>query len=163
MSNENLTSPKPEDIINQNLEKNKSLAYKTIEAITEKIVDVPKRKTKEEVIAKLTDEQHKQILDVQENAIAGFTGLLDELESALGMLVMGHHFGWKVLYLIHSKKTIRKYEEILGVKVRDIFPERGPSSYRSIGLNLADKFDNFWKVAGGDIKIPDRRKVDYEG
>ena len=114
------------------------------------------------MIAQLTEVQRKQLTDIQENAIAAFTGQLDELESALGMLAMGHHFGWKVLYLIHSKKTIRKYEDILGVKIRELFPEKGPSSYRSFGLSLADKIGNFWKVAGGDIKIPDRRKVDYE-
>lgn len=163
MSNENPTSQKPEDVIYQTLEKNKPLAHKAMDLIANAIVELPKRKPKSEVIAKLTDEQRQQLLDVQENAISGFTGQLDELESALGMLAMGHHFGWKVLYLIHSKKTIRKYEDILGIKIRDIFPEKGPSSYRSYGLTLAEKIGNFWKVAGGDIKIPDRRKVDYEG
>jgi hypothetical protein len=163
MSNENSTKPLPEDAITQKLEKNKSLTYKAFDLITDAILPLPKRKSKNEVIAKLTDEQVQKISDIQENAIAAFTGQLDELESALGMLAMGHHFGWKVLYMIHSKKTIRKYEDILGVKIRDIFPEKGPSSYRSFGLNLAEKIGNFWKVAGGDIKIPDRRKVDYEG
>ncbi len=163
MSIQNPSTSKPEDDINEKLEKNKSLTYKAFDLITEAIIPLPKRKSKSEVIAKLTDDQVKQLSDIQENAIAGFTGQLDELESALGMLAMGHHFGWKVLYMIHSKKTIRKYEDILGIKIRDIFPEKGPSSYRSIGLSLAEKIGNFWKVAGGDIKIPDRRKVDYEG
>jgi hypothetical protein len=161
MSQKNLT-PLPPEEIQQTLEKNKSLAYKAFDLLTDAILEPPKRKPKNEVIAQLTEEQRKQLTDIQENAIAAFTGQLDELESALGMLAMGHHFGWKVLYLIHSKKTIRKYEDILGIKIRDHFPEKGPSSYRSFGLSLADKIGNFWKVAGGDIKIPDRRKVDYE-
>lgn len=163
MSNQNPNTLKPEDAINQKLESNKSLTYKAFDLITNAILTMPKRKQKSEVIAKLNDEQVQQISDIQENAIAAFTGQLDELESALGMLTMGHHFGWKVLYMIHSKKTIRKYEDILGVKIRDIFPEKGPSSYRSFGLNFAEQIGNFWKVAGGDVKIPDRRKVDYEG
>ena len=29
------------------------------------------------------------------------------------MYMIGRHFGWKVLYLIHTKKTIAKYEGIL--------------------------------------------------
>ena len=163
MSNDNPTSPKPEDIIHQTLKKNLTIADRALDKINDKVFNTPKHKPKDEVIAKLTDEQLQQIASIQENAIAAFVGQLDELESALGMLNMGHHFGWKVLYLIHSKKTIRKYENILGIKIRDIFPEKGPSSYRSFGLNLAEKIGNFWKVAGGDIKIPDRRKVDYEG
>lgn len=163
MSDKNPTQSNPEDKIHNTLQKNKSLTDKVFGLIADTIITPPKRKPKNEVIAKLTDEQRQQLLDIQETAIAAFEGQLDELESALGMLTMGHHFGWKVLYLIHSKKTIRKYEDILGIKIRDIFPEKGPSSYRSYGLNLAEKIGNFWKVAGGDIKIPDRRKVDYEG
>jgi hypothetical protein len=162
MSNDNPTSPKPEDLIHQTLVKNKTLADKALGLITDFVISPPKRKPKAEIIAKLTEAHREQLLIIQENAVAAFEGQLDELESALGMLAMGHHFGWKVLYLIHSKKTIRKYEDILGIKIRDIFPEKGPSSYRSYGLNLAEKIGNFWKVAGGDIKIPDRRKVDYE-
>lgn len=160
MSNNNPTPPKPEDIIHQTLKKNMSITDKVIDEITDKVFKSSERKPKEEKITKLEPSQLQQLKDIQENAIAGFTGQLNELESALGMLAMGHHFGWKVLYLIHSKKTIRKYEDILGIKIRDVFPEKGPSSYRSIGLNLAEKIGNFWKVAGGDIKIPDRRKVD---
>lgn len=152
----------PEDVIHENLLEKMSLGDKVFNAVTDMVWTPPPRKPKDEVIAKLDSLQEQQLKEIQENAIAGFVGQLEELESALGMLMMGHHFGWKILYLIHSKKTIRKYEDILGVKIRDIFPERGPSSYRSFGLALADKIGNFWKVAGGDIKIPDRRKVDYE-
>jgi len=133
------------------------------DAVIDKLGDLiysPSSKPREEKLAKLTDEQKVELQIIEEDAIANFSGQLDELESALGMLRMGHHFGWKVLYLIHSKRTIRKYEGILGIKVRNVFPETGPSSYRSYGLALAEKFSNFWKVVGGDIKIPDRKKVD---
>lgn len=127
--------------------------------ITDKVLKMPET-PKEERLAKLTEEQQKHLQEVIDNAIRNWVGQLDELESAIGMLMLGHHVGWKVLYLVHSKKTIRKYEEFLGVKIRDIFPERGPSSKRSIGLAFADTFPNFWKVVSGDIKIPDRRKIE---
>jgi len=116
-------------------------------------------KAESEKIARLTPKQEAQLRQIEEVAIAKFKGDLDQLETALGMLRMGHHFGWRVLYIIHSKKTIRNYEEILGVRIREIFDETGPSSYRSIGLNLASRFTNFWKVVGGDIKIPKRKNV----
>lgn len=127
--------------------------------ITDKLLKIPD-KPHAEKIAKLSGEQLLQLQVIEENAIAKFSGQLDELESALGMLRMGHHFGWRVLYLIHSKRTIRKYEDILGIKIRDVFPDKGPSSYRSAGLCFAEKFSNFWKVVGGDIKIPDRKKIE---
>lgn len=134
---------------------------KKIEKVTdERLFDLLgiSEKLKEEKIAKITADQQQQMREIEEEAIASFRGDLALLEAALGMLRMGHHFGWRVLYLIHSKKTIRNYEEILGHKIRDIFPETGPSSYRSIGLNLAMRFSNFWKVVSGEVKIPKRQE-----
>ncbi len=113
-----------------------------------------------ERLATLTDEQKVQLQLIEDNAIQNFSGTIDELESALGMLRVGHHMGWKMLYVAHSKKTIRKYEEILDIKIRDLFEERGPSAKRSIGLALADKFTNFWRVVSGDIKIENRKKIE---
>lgn len=111
-------------------------------------------------LAQLTPEQKQELQSIEDSAIKNFTGMLDELESALGMLRIGHHFGWRTLYILHSKRTIRKYEEILNIKIRDIFPEEGPSSERSIGLALAKKASNFWKVVSGEIKITNRREVE---
>lgn len=116
-------------------------------------------KTKEEKLAKLSADQIKQIQTITDDTIANFKGDLTQLESALGMLHMGYHFGWKVLYIIHSKRTIRNYEEILGIKIRDIFPETGPSSYRSNGYRAAEKFSNFWKVVGGEFKIENKKEA----
>lgn len=112
-----------------------------------------------ERLTQLTPEQKAKLQETEDNAIISFSGSLDELESALGMLRIGHHFGWKVLYLIHSKKTVRKYEEILGIKIREIFPETGASADRSIGLSLALKASNFWKVVSGEEKVENRRIV----
>ncbi len=77
---------------------------------------------------------------------------IDELESALGMYMIGHHFGWKVLYLVHSKKTIKKYEEILGIKVSEAFPEFGPDADRTNAFKIIQAVSNFWKAVSGDEK-----------
>lgn len=132
---------------------------KIINAIGEAIVpetNVPKNQR----LATLSLEQKVQLQEIEDRAIIEFTGQMDELESALGMLRLGHHVGWKVLYMVHSKKTIRKYEEILDIKVRELFPERGPSAGRSTGLALAEKFSNFWKVVSGEVKIERRREIE---
>jgi len=77
---------------------------------------------------------------------------LDELESALGMYLIGFHFGWKVLYLIHSKRTIKKYEEILGVKISEVFPEVGPDADRTYAFKIITAASNFWKAVSGEEK-----------
>ena len=78
-------------------------------------------------------------------------GYMDEIESAIGMLIMGHHFGWKVMYLIHSQRTIKHYEEILGVKIRDVLPEVGTQAHRSRAWKLAQGLSNFWKIVKGEV------------
>lgn len=135
----------------------KKLQSLSIDAVS-KALNIPK-KPKSDRLANLTQEQEDALRKIESDAIGEYQGDLTQLEAALGMLRMGHHLGWRVLYIIHSKKTVRSYEEILGIRIRDLFPETGPSSYRSFGLNLATRYSNFWKVVGGEIKIPHRQNV----
>ncbi len=103
-------------------------------------------------LAPFSQERVEQLHTIERQAFASFTGQFDELEAALGMLHLGDHIGWKPLVLIHNKRTIRKYEEILGITIREFFPEEGPSSHRSIGYTIAKKIGNFWKAVSGEIK-----------
>jgi hypothetical protein len=103
-------------------------------------------------LAPFSQERVEQLHTIERQAFASYTGQFDELEAALGMLHLGDHLGWKPLVLIHNKRTIRKYEEILGVNIREFFPEEGPSAHRSIGYTIAKKIGNFWKAVSGEIK-----------
>jgi len=105
----------------------------------------------------LSAEKLKQLQDIELHAIAKFWGQLDELESALGFLRMGFQFGWKPLAIIHSKRTFRKYEQILGINAREIFPDDTPNSTRSVGYALAVKLSNFWKIVNGEEPVEDKR------
>ncbi len=75
------------------------------------------------------------------------------------MLHLGRLFGWRVLVLIHNKRTIRKYEEILGINIREAFPEEGPLVEKSLGYTSAKKLGDFWKAARGEVKIEGRRDI----
>lgn len=103
-------------------------------------------------LAPVSQERIEQLHAIERQSIASYTGQFDELEAALGMLHLGDHLGWKPLVLIHNKRTIRKYEEILGINIRELFPEEGPSAHRSIGYTIAKKIGNFWKAVSGEIK-----------
>lgn len=103
-------------------------------------------------------DEAKRRHDVMDQAIRNFRGQLDELESALGMYMLGRHFGWKVLYIIHSKRTVAKYEEILGIDVRQEFEAEGADAERSVGFLAVQKITNFWKVVSGDEKLPIERE-----
>jgi hypothetical protein len=107
----------------------------------------------------LSTEKLKQLQEIELLALARFHGQFDELESAYGFLRLGFQIGWKPLAIIHSKKTFRKYEDILGISARELFPEDTPASDRSIGYSIAKKLSNFWKAVSGDTKIEDRRSI----
>jgi hypothetical protein len=103
-------------------------------------------------LAPFDPERLEQLSKIEREAFARFTGLFDELEAAIGMLRIGDHLGWKPLVLIHNKRTIRKYEEILGIEIREFFKEEGPSAHRSRGYTIAKTLGNFWKAVSGAIK-----------
>ncbi len=99
------------------------------------------------------------LLETAHRAVYDFAGTLETLESAIGFMFVGHYYGWKVLYLVHSKKTVRNYEELLGIQIREVFPEVGPYAERSNAWRLASGISNFWKVVSGEIKVEGDRKV----
>ena len=113
-----------------------------------------KRKTPE-IEPEAALKRHK----LMDETIVRFEGNMDELESALGMYMIGRHFGWKVLYIIHSKRTIRKYEDILGITVREEFDAEGPDAERSNGFRAVNTVTNFWKAISGETPIPDKKLV----
>jgi len=84
--------------------------------------------------------------------IEGYEGDLRVLESAIGFRFVGVSYGWRVMLLVHHKSTIKRYETILGIDVRQAFPEFGPLANRSKALNLAKKIGNYWKVVRGGIR-----------
>lgn len=86
-------------------------------------------------------------------AVQNFRGPGTELENAIGMLYLGHAFGWKVLYVQHSVATVKKYEKILGIVAKERFPESTEHSDRSIGYNIVKSLNNFWRVVRGVDKV----------
>lgn len=94
----------------------------------------------------------QKLYEIERNAFARFEGDFDDLEAAVGVLHLGDHVGWKPLVLIHNKRTIRKWEEILGINFREFFKEEGPSAERSLGYMIAKKIGNFWKAVSGEVK-----------
>ena len=99
-----------------------------------------------------TPEQAMERYTLMDQAIRKDDFQIDELESALGMYMIGFHFGWKVLYLIHSKRTIKKYEGILGIKVSEVFQDVGPDADRTNAYKLIKSVSSFWKMVSGDEK-----------
>lgn len=94
-----------------------------------------------------------------QKALKEFKGQIDTFESALGALIIGQHYGWRVLKIIHSPATYKKYEKLLGLSFEDICPERGALAHKSIGLMVADKMNSFWAVVLGKIEVKNKLRI----
>ena len=106
----------------------------------------------------------QELHDFFHQVVCEFDGNANDLEAALGMFVLCRYLGWRAMYLIHSKKTIKKYEGILGITVQAAFDENGPHAHRSAGWQVAASRSNFWKVVSGEDPIDrDERKKLYKG
>ena len=113
---------------------------------------MPKAETPRRPIPPIdVNDAHALVMRLDE-ITARFEGNFDDLEAAIGMYMIGRLLGWKVLVLIHNKRTIRKYEEILGINVREEFQEEGSFADKSIALNLVKKLGSFWKAVSGELK-----------
>lgn len=101
-----------------------------------------------------------ELVALIDNAITDFKGNTEELENAIGALMFGRQIGWRPLFLIHSPKSIKKYEKILGVDFREVMPAEGLKAKRLVAWILAEKVTNFWKLVKGEI--PDIKTSDWK-
>lgn len=86
-----------------------------------------------------------------------FRGIATTLESALGALVIGQYFGWRVLKLIHNPATYRRYEKVLGIDFKDVCPEITKTGERkSVGYAITKALGSFWAVIMGKRKVPEK-------
>ena len=89
-----------------------------------------------------------------------FKGQISELEQAIGMWMVGRQFGWKVMLLVHDRKTIAKYEDLLGIDFRNEVPDVGKFAHKSVAWTAVQKVSNFWKAVKGEI--PGIRSPEFE-
>jgi len=89
-----------------------------------------------------------------------FSGVGTTLESALGSLILGQYFGWRVLKILHNPATYRKYEKALGVEFKDVCPEITEfGKKKSIGYAITEKLGSFWAVVMGKRKVADKGMI----
>ena len=80
-----------------------------------------------------------------------FKGGIHELESAIGFLMIGRHFGWKPLILIHDKNTIKKYEAILKLNFKEELEPVGKYAEKANAYRAVLNVSSFWKAVKGEI------------
>jgi hypothetical protein len=97
---------------------------------------------------KITDENLVTHIDKR---IKAYGGDLRVLTNAIGYLMIGRKFGWKPMLLMHDRKSIKKYEDILDFDSKESMPEVGPWADSSVAWKAVQKVSNFWKAVKGEI------------
>lgn len=92
-----------------------------------------------------------KIISHVDKVIETYSGDAKELEQAIGVWILGRRFGWRVILLIHDRKTLAKYEKILGIEFRNELPEIGDLAEKSVAWKAVKKVSNFWKAVRGEI------------
>jgi len=82
-----------------------------------------------------------------------YHGDLTLLADAIGALNLGKIYGWKVLRIIYSPLTYRKYQKALGLEFNNVLPETTDYSHRSYGFKLVNGINKYWQAVGGQFKI----------
>ena len=93
----------------------------------------------------------REAIEIIDKATSEYKGNIDVLASAIGVLMVGRHFGWRPVFIMYGRKTIRKYEEILGIEFQKVLPDVGTLAHKSIAWNVAKKLSSFWKAVKGEI------------
>jgi hypothetical protein len=108
----------------------------------------------------MTDEEMMKMID---DVSSKFVGQLDDLQSAVGMVMMGRLYGWRVIRLVSSNRLWRVACDLFG-DLKEFLPERGVLAHKSVGLMIVDKVGGYWDVIGGKgnrdaLPLHERKKV----
>lgn len=93
----------------------------------------------------ITDEE---LLNQIEQVTKDFSGQLDHLYEAIGMITTGRLFGWRVMRLVSSGRCWKMATKLFGDPKR-LMPERGKYYDKSVGMKIIDTTGGYWDVISG--------------
>jgi hypothetical protein len=96
---------------------------------------------------RLSDERMAEIFEA---AWKRYEGDVTVIESAFGALLIGRYLGWHALRLLHPR-AFKTYEQVLGVRFRDVLPDRGPDVECLAGMRTLDEIGRFWQVVSSGL------------
>ena len=97
----------------------------------------------------ITDEEFNQKI---ETVCSGFSGQLDDLYAVVGMMVVGRHYGWKVMRLVSRRGHWAMATELFG-DPKLLMLERGRFWEKSVGLKFVDSVGDYWAFIRGHKSI----------
>jgi len=93
----------------------------------------------------ITDEELEAKI---EKVCDGFVGQLDDLYAAVGLIVVGRRYGWRVMRLISSRRHWSLAADLFG-DPKELMLERGRCYKKSLGCEIVDKVGEYWSFIRG--------------
>jgi hypothetical protein len=89
-----------------------------------------------------------------------FHGQIDDLYKAVGMIIIGRLYGWKVMRLASPRSTWTMATELFG-DPKLLMRDEEKLAYKSFGLNFCKKANGYWEFVKGKRPIGtiDRKKI----
>jgi hypothetical protein len=100
----------------------------------------------------------EELDDYFRNLMETFKGDLTDLADAVGALNLGKVYGWKVLRIIYSPVTYRKYQKILGLDFKEVLEDKTDFSERNRGYKIALELNKYWEIVQGAFSIDSKEK-----
>lgn len=116
--------------------------------------------TEQELVSELMpDELAKRLV----HAMAEFEGSFDDLIEAVGMIVVGRVYGWKVMRLVSSRRRWQMASKWIG-DPKLLANDVGKLADRSLGWRTVGHLKGFWDFVSGrasrdDLPLKERKMV----
>ena len=94
----------------------------------------------------ITDEE---LLKKIEELSGTYNGQLDDFYQAVGMIVVGRYFGWRVMRLVSSRKCWMTASKLFG-DPKNLMKDREKYATRSKGLAFIDSVGGYWDFIKGN-------------
>lgn len=103
-----------------------------------------------------------ELLEHIDKVAAEYIGDISHLSSAIGAVMLGRVYGWRVIRIITSSKIYTRHQRILSLDFKQVLPEETELSKKSIGYSIAKKLDKFWDVVNSKFKMETHEKMFFE-
>jgi hypothetical protein len=94
-----------------------------------------------------------------EEVTRDYKGDIGNFYEAVGMLVVGRLFGWRVIRLVSSGRSWTFTCKLFG-DLKELLPERGRYAHKSVGLRISDELGEYWEIIKRHKTMPiEQRKM----
>jgi len=103
-----------------------------------------------------------ELLAHLDKVAAEYVGDVSHLSGAIGAVMLGRLYGWRVIRITTTSKVYSRHQRILSLDFKKVLPEETELSKKSIGYSLAKQLDKFWDVVNSKFKMEPKEKMFFE-